>query len=234
MSRVYCVWMLLCVSFLFAPPVQPQEGSARALEIASEPHHNLLFQNDEVRVFRLKLQPDQVTLPHRHEAFYAYFSLHPATIANEVRGRQPVLTQLDAGELHTSKGGFTVAERNNSSEAADLLVIESINAESGSFSTPMGGFHYHNAAFSELFESQAMRGYGLMLFPGGQTESYQENYDRLLIAGTDLKILDTTAGGSKSNLEMKAGEVRWVPRGSTHSMTNLGDSIVTLITLEFN
>jgi hypothetical protein len=225
---------LIAAFLLLSTSIQAQDGSAKAIEIANESHHNLMFQNNEVRVFHLKLQPNEATLPHRHESFYVYLSLRPVAIGNEVRGRQPVLTQLEAGELHTSKGGFTVAERNNSSETADLLVIEPIKAGNGSFATPMGGFRYHNAAFSGLFESQAMRGYTLMLFPGGQTDPYQENYDRLFVATTDLKILDTTAGGTKSNIEMKAGEIRWVPRGVTHSVTNLENSIVSFITLEFN
>jgi hypothetical protein len=98
----------------------------------------------------------------------------------------------------------------------------------------MGDFRYHNAAVGKLFESQAMRGYSGMLFPGGQTDPYKENYDRLFIAVTDLNLRDTEVGGSQSNLEMKAGEIRLLPRGLTHAVTNLGESIVTFITLEFN
>ena len=119
--------------FLLSMSAQAQQGSVRVTGIADEPHHTLIFQNSEVRVFHLKLQPNEVTLPHRHEMYYAYLSLRAVTIGNEVRGRQPVLTQLEAGELHTSKGGFTVAERNNSSEPADLLVIEAIGKDDGSF-----------------------------------------------------------------------------------------------------
>ena len=205
----------------------------RVTEITDEPHHTLLFQNDEVRVFHLKLQPNDVTLPHRHSTFYAYLSLHPVTIGNEVRGRQPVLTQLEGGELHTSKGGFTVAERNNSSEPADVLVIEAMKAEDGSFATPMDSFRFHDAAFGELFVAPMMRGYTLTIAAGGRTEQHKENYDRLLVAITDLKLRETKAEGTQSDLEMRAGDIRWLPRGVTHSVTNIGASSATFITLEF-
>ncbi|MGD0220671.1 MAG: hypothetical protein ABSC73_09500 [Acidimicrobiales bacterium] len=215
------------------PGLAQQPGPA-AVEIVDEPHHSLLLRNAQVRVFRLKLQPGEATLPHRHGMFYAFLSLRPVVIGNEVRGRQPVMTRIEAGELHTSKGGFTVAERNNSSEPADLLVIEALKANAGEFNSPMGGFRYHDAAFGELFQASAVRGYTMTIAAGGRTEQHGENYDRLLIAVSDLDFREDTASQSPSEFAMKAGEVRWIPRGQTHATTNIGASPATFITLEFN
>ena len=214
--------------------VLAQQPEPTAVEIADEPHHTLVLRNEQVRVFRLRLQPGEVTLPHRHAVFYAFLSLRPAVIGNEVRGRQPVVTHAEAGELHTSKGGFTLAERNNSSEPADLLVVEALNADARVFSTPMGGFRYHDAAFGELFNATATRGYTMRIAAGGRIEKHDENYDRLLIAVTDLNLREDVAGQPPSGLAMKAGEVRWIPRGQVHATMNVGASPATLITLEFN
>lgn len=211
-----------------------QEGSPAPAEIVAEPHHTLLLQNPEVRVFRLKLQPNEATFPHRHNTFYAYLSLRPATIGNEVRGRQPVVTQIEAAELHTSKGGFTVAERNNSSEPADLLVIEAVKPSAGGFSTAMGGFHYHDAAFGPIFEAPAVRGYAMTIASGGRTEEHAEQYDRLLVATSDLNLRENVPGQPPSELRMKAGEILWIPSGVTHATTNIGTSPATFITLEFD
>ena len=211
-----------------------QDAPPTEVKIGNEPHHALSFENDQVRVFHVKLEPNEATLPHRHESTYAYLSLRPITISHEVRGRQPVLTELEAGEFHTSKGGFTVAERNNSLEQADLIVVEPRKTESPGFVTPMGGIHYHNGGYADLFEAQAMRGYSLKFFPGGKTDLYTESYDRLILALTDLRLRDTFADGTQSVLEMKAGETVWMPRGRTHSIENLVDSIVTMDILEFN
>ncbi|SPE34657.1 hypothetical protein SBA2_980012 [Acidobacteriia bacterium SbA2] len=210
-----------------------QQPAPAAVEIADEPHHALLLCNSQARVFRLKLQPGEATLPHRHVMFYAFLSLRTVAIGNEVRDRQPVITRMEAGELHTSKGGFTITERNNSSEPADLLVIEALKADAGAFDSPMGGFRYHDAAFGELFQASAVRGYTMRIAAGARTEQHGENYDRLLIAVTDLNFREDTAGQSSSELAMKAGEVRWIPRGQTHATTNAGASPATLITLEF-
>lgn len=211
-----------------------QQPAPAAVEIAGEPHHALLLCNSQARVFRLKLQPGEATLPHRHVMFYAFLSLRTVTIGNEVRGRQPVITRMEAGELHTSKGGFTIAERNDFSEPADLLVVEALKTDAVGFSTPMGGFRYHDAAFGELFQASAVRGYTMRFAAGGRTEQHGENYDRLLIAVTDLNLREEVAGQPPSGLAMKAGEVRWIPRGRTHATTNAGAFPATLITLEFN
>jgi len=207
---------------------------SEAVDIVDEPHHALLLRNAKVRVFRLKLEPGQATLPHRHTTFYAFLSLRPTLIGNEVRDRQPVMTRLDANELHTSKGGFTLAERNNSSEPADLLVIEALKGNAGDFKGPMGGFRYHDAAFGELFEAPGVRGYTMRMAAGGRTEQHQEAYDRLLIALADLKLKEDAAGEPPSELEMKAGEIRWFPGGTAHATTNMGSSPAEFITLEFN
>lgn len=202
------------------------------VDISDEPHHTVLVQNAAIRVFRLRLQPGEATVPHRHRNLYAYLSLRSATIANEVQGRSPVIVNLDGGEVHTSKGGFTLAERNKSSEPADLLVIEALKADEVGFTTPIGGFRFHDAALGELFQFPVMRAYTMIIAADGRTEKHEENYDRLIIAISDLKLREDAAGQSPSQLQMKAGEVKWFPRGVTHTTTNLGASPATFITIE--
>jgi hypothetical protein len=70
-----------------------------------------------------------------------------------------VTTRIEAGDLHTLKGGFTEAQRNNSSAPAALLVVEALKADAREFHSPMGGLRCHDAAFGELFQASADRGY---------------------------------------------------------------------------
>jgi quercetin dioxygenase-like cupin family protein len=225
---------LWIVPFLLCTALWSQQSPSTApLDLSKEPHHELLFENSQVRVFRLELQPGEGTLPHRHERSYAYLSLRSLTIANEVRGRAPVVVELDAGEIHTSKGGFTLAERNKSPEPADLIVIEALKTDVGDFATPIGGFRYHDAAFTELFQFPAMRGYSMVVAAGGRTERHEEQYDRLLIAVSDLKLREDGTGLPSSEVLMKAGDVKWFPRGMNHATMNTGNSPATFITFEF-
>lgn len=221
------------VALLVCAAAQAQESPAAPVDISAEPHHTVLLENPEVRVFRLELQPGKATVLHRHKNLYAYLSLRPVTIANEVRGRPPVIVSLEGSEVHTSKGGFTLAERNKSSQPADLLVIEALKSDGTGFATPIGGFRFHDAALGELFEFPVMRGYTMTIAAGGRTEKHDENYDRLVIAVSDLKLREDLDGQPSSEIQMKAGDVKWFPRGASHATTNTGVSPATFITLEF-
>lgn len=59
-----------------------QERSIAPVDISAEPHHTVVVENPVIRVFRLRLQPDEATVAHRHRNLYAYLSLRSATIAN--------------------------------------------------------------------------------------------------------------------------------------------------------
>jgi quercetin dioxygenase-like cupin family protein len=219
---------------LLSLPISGQEPPPKTVEIADEPHHVLLLQNSSVRVFNLKLKTNEGTLPHTHKKFYAYISLRSVEIAHEVRGRKPVIAHLEAGELHTSKGGFTVAERDSSPEPAELLVIEAVKPDVEEFKTPMGGFRFHDAAYAALFEGSEMRGYAMTVAAEGRTEQHEEKYDRLIIAVSELKLREDVVGQPPNILEMKPGEIQWMPRGMIHATTNIGISPAIFVTLEFD
>src|ERR1039457_7598855 len=93
-------YFFLITTLLMCPiSVRSQTDETYPLSIEKEPHHSLAFENDRIRVFHLQLQPNESTKTHRHPSFYAYFSLRPVTISNEVAGHAPVITQLEQGEL---------------------------------------------------------------------------------------------------------------------------------------
>jgi hypothetical protein len=204
-----------------------------SIELASEPHHTLLLQNSKVRVYRLKLKPHEATLPHWHRKFYAYLSLSPAVIGNEVRGRKPVMSHTDGDEVHISKGGFIVAERNESSETVELLVVEPLSATAGTFDSPVKSIDYHDAVLGELFDTPVVRGYEMRIAAGGNTSLNEKDCDRLLIAISDLELQDEFTDKLLAVVSMAVGEIHWIPRGVTHVITNIGQSPATFVTVEF-
>ncbi len=84
----------------------------------------------------------------------------------------------------------------------------------------------------EIFQFPAMRAYTMTIASDGRTEKHEEKYDRLIIAVSDFKLREDIAGQPSSELQMKAGEVKWYPRGFTHATTNLGAAPATFITIE--
>jgi hypothetical protein len=135
--------------------------------------------------------------------------------------------------VHTSKGGFTLSERNRSPGPADLFVIEALEANGSTFGTPMGGFRFHDAVFGELFEFPLMRAYTMTIAAGGRTENRDERYDRLVVAVSDVKLREEVTGHPSSEILMKAGDIKWFARGISHATTNTGNSPTTFITFEF-
>ncbi len=225
--------LLAITLFVFSISAGAQADSATPISIDNEPHHSLTFKNDRVVVFHLQLQPNEATETHRHPSFYAYFSLEPVTISNEVAGHPPVLTQLEPGDLRTSKGGFNVAERNKSSGPADIFVVQPLKSGGDGFPAPLA-IPMHDTGIIELYTGPAMRVYSLGIASGGRLEEHTEAYDSLVIALKDSHVREIVAGNSSADWNMKAGDTRWIPRGTIHSETNLGSAPAALIVFEFN
>lgn len=225
--------ILIATLFMCTTSVWPQTNGTPPISIEKESHHSLAFENDRTRVFHLQLQPNEATKIHRHAAFYAYFSLRPVTISNEVGGHAPVITQLEQGELRTSKGGFNVSERNQSKVQADIFVVQSLKSAGDGFAAPLA-IQMHDAGIIEQYTGPAMRAYSLAIASNGRLEEHTEAYDSLVIALTDSSIHEIVPGNGTAEWNMKAGETRWIPRGTTHSETNTGSAPAALIVFEFN
>jgi hypothetical protein len=219
--------------FLCPTLARSQSVEMPPISIEREPRHSLAFENDRIRVFHLQLQPNEVTKAHRHASFYAYFSLRPVAISNEIAGHAPVITQLEQGELRTSKGGFNVAERNKSQDRADIFVVQPVKAAGGGFNAPLA-IRMHDAGIIEQYAGPTMRAYTAAIASGGRLEEHTEAYDSLVVAITALNIREIIPATGSVDWSMKAGETRWIPRGTTHSETNLGPTPVALIVFELN
>jgi quercetin dioxygenase-like cupin family protein len=220
------------VSVLLLCPICARSQTA-PVPLEKETHHTIAFQNDRVVVLHLHLQPGEATEYHRHRSFYAYFSLGAVTIANEVRGHPPVIAQMEPGELRTSRGGFNVAERNQSNDPADIFVVQPAKSDGPGFPAPLT-MPMHDAGIVEQYNGPGMRAYTLGIAAGGRVEEPAEIYDSLMIALKDSDVREDIAGKAPEDWEMKAGETRWIPRGTTHSETNLGSAPAALIVFEFN
>lgn len=221
------------ITILFALGAAAQSPT-EAVDLQKEPHHTLLLENSEARVFRLVLGPHEETLVHRHAAFYAMISLDDAAIQNDVPGRKPILSTFAAGDVHTSDGGFALSERNASSKPVTLIVVERVGSPSAPFASLLADFKVHDTALGQLFEESSMRAYSLRMAAGGRSEDHDEPWDRLLVAVTDARLQDRLGDDSKQEIDLKAGEVHWIPKNTDRWMKNIGTGAFSLVTIELN
>jgi hypothetical protein len=192
-----------------------------------------VLEKPSFKVFRLELNAGQATLPHRHGHFYVFISIGSNRVSNEVNGRPAKVAELSDGELRTSKGGFTLAERNAGDAPLQLLVVEVVDSTNGSkFATPMADFRFHDGAVGPLFESDVVRGYEVTLASQGRTEKHEEKYDRLLVALSELQLRNDVEGKGVVPIERKLGNVLWLQGNVTESLTNSG-ARARFIVLEF-
>jgi hypothetical protein len=226
-------WICLSIA-LFCVLAKALIAQEKPVELAREPHHRLLLENSSARIFRLTLQPQEATLRHRHSDFYLYLSVGPSTVSNEVKGRKPVISELGDGDLRTSKGGFSLTERNVGDKPLEIVVIETKGSgDAVSFQSPMANFRYHDTAVGSLYEGTNVRVYELDIASGGRTELHAEPYDRLTIALKDIHLRDQDEKGKESEIEEKTGDVAWWPKGKIHATTNVGGEPARFVTVEF-
>ena len=222
--------------FLFAlsTALVAQQPAVKIIGLAEEPHHQLLLENASTRVYRLALRPGGATQPHHHNSFYIFVSVGVSDVSIEVKGRPPVVSHLEDGELRTSKGGFTIAERNTGATPLNMIVIEPLNGVGqDKFEDPMASFHLHDTFVGNIFEEPRIRAYDMAMASGGRTEQHTDKYGRLIVALTDLFLSDNVEGKGTSEIRQKRGDVAWFPGGASHMLTNLDAQPAHFVTVEF-
>jgi quercetin dioxygenase-like cupin family protein len=99
------------------------------VEITAEPHHQLIFHNEYVRVYDVVVTPKDATLPHNHRHDYVYVVMGAAEISNEVKGKDPVKTALADGDVKFVEGGFTHVVRNVGATPFHNITVELLQDE---------------------------------------------------------------------------------------------------------
>jgi len=229
---------LLSFLFLFAFTFIAQ--SASEVAITAEPHHHLALENSYVRVFKVEVAPHDATLMHRHEHDYVFVTLGASEVSNEVEGKPPVTLKLQDGETRFSPGDFAHIARNLAATPFRNVTIEFMQDAAARKSPPPAwdeerGLHVLNGGTQDImFVKDGVRVSEIDLQPGGVLPLHHHAGPHLAIAVTDLDMRSDKADGTSQPVQMKAGDIVWVPAGGTHSVTNLGKSPGKWVTVEFH
>ncbi len=71
------------------------------------------------------------------------------------------------------------------------------------------------------------------LQPGATVPSHHHDGPHLLVALSDLELRSDAEGQGSIAGTFKAGEVKWLAGGYTHTLTNTGKSPARMVTVEF-
>ena len=223
--------LFLLISFLAAQ-------TATEVEITSEPTHHLALENEFIRVFKVEVAPQASTLTHRHRHDYVFVTLGDAHVSNEVKGKPPVDLKLTDGETHFVPGNFAHVAKNFSDQPFRNVTIELMQDEklrqTPSHWPEEGGEKIFTGGRSKiLFVKDGVRVSEVNLEPGSVVPSHHHDRPHLVVAITDLDLRSDVEGMSPMPGRFKSGDVKWLPGGYTHTLTNVGKSPARFVTVEF-
>ncbi len=229
MKRVF--FLLLLVPFLLA-------RTTPEVEITAEPSHHLVVDNEYVRVFDVEVAPHAATLMHRHRHDYIFVTLGDSHLSNEVEGKPPAEVKLADGDARFAPGNFAHIARNLSHQpfrnvTIELMQDEKLRQAPSHWPDESGEKHFPGGSSKILFVKDGVRVSEINLEPGAVTPSHRHDAPHLLVAVTDLEVRSDVEGTGPMPGKFKSGDVKWLPGGYTHTMTNLGKSPARLVTVEF-
>lgn len=228
---------LLLIALLLSTGLAAQ--SVPEVEITNEAHHHLALENEYVRVFQVEVPPHDATLMHRHRHDYLFVTLGDAQLTNEVEGKAPVDATLKDGDTRFTPGNFAHIARNRADTPFRNVTIELMQDEKARTSPPAKwdedrGLHVLNAGTQEiLFAKDNARVSEIELQPGAVIPSHHHNGPHLVVAITDIDLRSDIEGRPPMPAQLKSGDVKWVPGGYTHTVTNVGKNTAKFVTVEF-
>jgi quercetin dioxygenase-like cupin family protein len=226
---------------VFIPAVLAVALSAQTVsevEITSEPSHHLAIENSYVRVFQVEVGPHAQTLMHRHRHDYIFVTLGGSSVENDVEGKPPVTLTLKDGEVRFVPGGFAHIAKNNSDQPFRNVTIELLQDEQARKSPPQWdeerALHVLTGGTQDImFVNDGVRVSEIDLQPGGLIPTHRHEGPHLIVALTDLDLRSDVQGKGSTEGQLKSGDVKWVPGGFTHILTNVGPQPARFVTLEF-
>jgi hypothetical protein len=221
--------------------------SQQSVEITAEPHHHLVLENSQVRVFYVNLPPQESTLEHWHRHDYIYIGIGNAQIVNTVKGKDPVPGKLGDGETGLASGNFEHTVRNVSTQPFRNVDVELLQDDKLRAEAAAGKFHWddersldvlHGGAGTReiLWVKDGVRATEIELQPAGMLPSQHYRAMALLIAVSDL---DLEIGARpkpptrpSAPLRLRAGDTKLLFPGDSGSLMNMAHANAKFVTLE--
>lgn len=207
------------------------------VEITAEPHHHFVLENKYIRVFSVDVPPKDQTLMHRHRHDYMFVSLGETNIENAVAGKAPVTLKLRDGEVKFASGGFAHIAKNLADNThfrnVSVELMQDGKAPAHQWPEERDVHVLHGGTEDLIFVKDGVRVSEVDLQVAGAFPRHRHITPSLIIAVSDLTLRNDVEGKPPANIEMKAGDVKWVPSAVTHTLTNVGDKAAKWIVLEF-
>jgi quercetin dioxygenase-like cupin family protein len=227
---------LFFLPFVLIPFLAAQTASD--VEITAEPSHHLVLENENVRVFKVEVAPHTSTLMHRHQHDYVYVTIGDAHLSNQVEGKPSAEVKLSNGDTRFTPGNFAhivtdLADMPFRNVTIELVQDEKLRQAPSHWTEDAGEKAFPGGSSRILFVKDGVRVSEVNLEPGGTIPSHHHDGPHVLVAISDLDLRSDVDGQGPMPGRFKAGDVKWLPGGYTHTLTNVGNSPARFATVEF-
>jgi hypothetical protein len=232
----------VCLSFLLLVALV---AAQTPLDMAAEPHHSLLLENDKVRAFLVTLPPRQETALVEHKHNFLTVTLKDSEIVIWNQGESPIMHfRFTQGETRFLVNGVTRGMRNDSETEYRNVTVEFLDPKvtSYGYQANTGQWAYGSgvipppldpkAHFDNKMDAGQAVVHDLQLLPGEELPATDQDAHieaELIVAVTDCdwRIPD------KARIHKASGEVWWLPGGRSGRMFNDGASAARFLLIAF-
>ena len=198
------------------------------VEITAEPHHHLLLENGDVRVFALTLRPqEQAMVNHQHNFLLVSLTDGELVIWAEGSSSLPNF-RIYKGETQFSFAGRAIGMRNDRTTEYQGVVVEFLNPKVTSlqYDYESGGWEYNStginppadphARFVQKLELGAASAADVQLMAGDSYPPPEKPSAELLIPVSEIEL----ALDQRPQIHKLAGEAAWIPVGRKSELAN--------------
>src|SRR5437763_15753400 len=213
--------------FIFAVAGVATAQSASCIDVADEPHHQLLFQNQDVRVLVLELPRLAATESHCHPRPYLDIIATESKSSNTLEGHAPVTRDWNGPEAHFIYSPMQHVVRNESMMTYRELIVETMhpanyqpsdgNCDTDLFTADLGTV---KPSWTVSFTRGALTASKSQLAPGAEISVSSTAH--VLLALTGLELSTESSGSSAQSLRLGAQDVRVLPAGVSFRLINTG------------
>ena len=209
-------------------PLVSMTASLRAqttVPLSGEAKHHLVFENSHTRVYDVVVPAGDSTLYHVHANDYVYVTLGKASL--EAQGLGAAQTKLDLadGEVRYTKGPITHRVLNPSNTAFHNLTIEVLEPAGVTLAPASPG--------DVALENDRVRAVRIVLAPGQRTPRHDHRGPWLEVAVKPGTVSVDDGTGPPRRETLAPAKYAWHAAGTSHLITNVGNSRVELVEIDW-
>ena len=226
---------VLLLLVIAAVPLLAADNNA-AVPLSQEPHHHLVLENEYTRVYHVVVPAHQATLLHRHDNDYLAVILDPAEVQNAVVGRAVNTGRAGRGDVRFSVAPLAHTLTDKGATGFRNITIEILKKkppQTNPSESERGLDISHGGLSDIVVDNSEVRVQDVQIAAGGMMHKHTHKFPFLVVALTDLDLLNKRQGKPANPVHQKSGEVKWIASGATHEMTNIGKQEARFIEVEF-